>query len=61
MGISLWELGANIFGQLSDSLYAFPTISILIDPALDTVWGQGIFVSVWLLIGFGFLRLGTRR
>ena len=61
VGICLWELAANILGQLADSLYAFPTISVLIDPALDTVWGQGIFVSLWLLIGFGFLRLGTRR
>lgn len=61
VGMSLWELGANILGQLDDSLYTFPTISVLLDPALDTVWGQGVFVSIWLLIGFGFLRLGTRR
>ena len=61
VGLMLWEFAANIFGQLVDSLSAFPTISVLVDPMLDTIWGQGGFAAIWLLIGFGLLRLGSRR
>jgi hypothetical protein len=61
VGMCLWELGANILGQLNNTLYAFPTISILLDPALDTLLGQGVFVVVWLAVGWGFLRLGVKR
>ena len=61
VGTCLWELGANSLVQLNHTLYEFPTISILLDPALDTLIGQGIFVIVWLAVGWGFLRLGVKR
>jgi hypothetical protein len=61
VGILLWELAANVFGQLYDTLTEFPTLSVLIDPALDTLWGQGLFVVLWLAAGWGFLRLGVKK
>ena len=61
VGICIWELGANILGQLNKTLTEYPTISVLLDPGLDTTLGQGIFVMLWLAAGWGFLRLGIRR
>ena len=61
VGITLWELGANIVGQLNHTLTEFPTISVLVDPGLDTILGQGVFVVLWLAAGWGFLRLGIRK
>ena len=61
VGICVWELAANIVGQLNHTLTQFPTLSVLIDPALDTLWGQSIFVVLWLASGWGFLRLGIRK
>ena len=57
VGILLWEFAANILGQLDKSLYSFPTISVLVDPLLDNLVGQAIFVALWLAAGIGFLRL----
>jgi hypothetical protein len=56
----IWEFAANILGQLHNSHTMFPTISILIDPLLDTVFGQAGFVAVWVLVGMSLLRLGRR-
>lgn len=61
VGICIWELGANIAGQLNHTLTQFPTISVLVDPGLDTILGQGIFVTLWLAAGWAFLRLGIRK
>lgn len=61
VGLCLWELAANIFGQLNTTLYQFPTISVLVDPFMDSLAGQAAFVIVWVAAGFGLLRLGARR
>jgi hypothetical protein len=59
--ITAWEFMANILGQLVNDLHIYPTISVLIDPMLDTIYGQAMFVVLWLLIGIGMLRLWERR
>ena len=59
--LCIWEFAANIMGQLENSLYSHPTISILMDPFLDSPFGQGIFVFLWLLLGLGFLRIWGRK
>jgi hypothetical protein len=61
VGLCVWELGANIFGQLNNTLTEYPTLSVLIDPSLDTTLGQGLFVTLWLVAGWAFLRLGLRK
>jgi hypothetical protein len=57
VGLLLWEFAANIFGQFDKSLQSFPTLSVLIDPVLDNIFGQAAFVVLWLVGGIGFLRL----
>lgn len=57
VGILIWEFAANILGQLDHSLHSFPTISVLVDPLLDDLAGQAIFVVLWLAVGIGFLKL----
>lgn len=56
-----WEFAANIMGQLANSLYTHPTISVLIDPFLDTTIGQTVFVVLWLFLGVGLLRIWGRK
>ncbi|MEY3538012.1 MAG: hypothetical protein RL645_826 [Actinomycetota bacterium] len=60
IGLCIWELGANILGQLEGNLTEFPTISVLVDPLLDHPLGKGVFAVAWLLSGFGFMRLWGR-
>ena len=61
LGITAWEFMANILGQLVGSLHVYPTISVLIDPILDTKYGQAAFVILWLALGIGFLRIWSKR
>lgn len=61
VGLCIWELAANILGQLQGNLTEFPTISVLIDPLLDYPLGQTVFVVGWILAGMGFLRLWSHK
>lgn len=61
VGLCIWELAANILGQLQGNLTDFPTISVLIDPLLDNPLGQTVFVLGWILSGMGFLRLWSHK
>lgn len=59
--VCVWEFAANIQGQLENSLYTHPTISILLDPMMDNTVGQTIFVVLWLFLGVGLLRVWNRK
>jgi hypothetical protein len=59
--LCVWEFSANIMGQMDNSLYTHPTISVLIDPFLDTMAGQTVFVVLWLFLGVGLLRVWGRK
>jgi hypothetical protein len=61
MGMTAWEFTANILGQFAGSLHIYPTLSVLIDPLLDTKYGQAAFVILWLALGIGFLRIWGRK
>lgn len=61
LGITAWEFMANILGQLAGSLTIYPTISVLIDPLLDTKYGQAGFVILWLALGIGLLRIWGKK
>ena len=54
--VCLWEFAANILGQLNQTHTRFPTISLLLDPVLNSVIGKAIFVMAWLMVGFGLLK-----
>lgn len=59
--LCIWEFAANIMGQLENNLYSHPTISILMDPFMDSTFGQSLFVILWLLLGLGLLRIWGRK
>lgn len=61
VGIALWEFAANLLGIFNDSLYEYPTISILVDPALESIGGKAAFVVLWMAAGLGLLRLVRQR
>jgi hypothetical protein len=61
IAICIWEFAANIQGQLENNLYSHPTISILMDPFMDSLFGQTIFVTIWLLLGVGLLRIWGKK
>lgn len=61
VALCLWELAANILGQLNNTLTEYPTISVLVDPALDSTLGKAAFVLLWLMSGVGFMRLWRVR
>ena len=61
IALCIWELSANILGQLNNTLTEFPTISVLVDPILDHPIGKAGFVLLWLMSGVGFMRLWRVR
>jgi len=58
--VCLWEFAANILGQLNETHTEFPTISLLLDPVLNSVIGKAGFVVAWLMVGFGLLKAGRK-
>jgi hypothetical protein len=59
-GFALTELVAYVGSKLSGDLEEFPTISVILDPVLDTSVGRAVFVVLWLLSGaylFGVRRV----
>ena len=58
-GFALTELVAYVGSKLSGDLEQFPTISVILDPVLDTSVGRAVFVILWLL-GGAYL-FGVRR
>ncbi|MEN9989226.1 MAG: hypothetical protein RL508_205 [Actinomycetota bacterium] len=57
----LWEFAANILGQLNETHTEYPTISLLLDPVLNSLIGKAAFVVAWLMVGFGLLRAGRKE
>lgn len=44
----------------ADAMFAHPSISLLLDPMLDTPEGRIVFTALWLAIGIGLLKRGQR-
>lgn len=64
VGISLcvWEATAFVLSvTMPGGSQAHPTISVLLDPALETVIGRTIFVGLWLLAGVGLVFIWRRK
>lgn len=53
------ELVAYLSSKLTDDLERYPTISVLLDPALDDSLGRAVFVALWLTSGV--YLFGVRR
>lgn len=55
------ELFAYIFATVYKDDQTYPTISILVNPTLESPWGRAIFLTLWLLIGVGLLQVRKRK
>ena len=54
------ELFAYIWAVVFKDDNSYPTISIIVNPILDSPYGRGIFLVLWMLIGLGLLRNGRK-
>ncbi|HEY9497915.1 MAG TPA: hypothetical protein VIQ78_02705 [Terrimesophilobacter sp.] len=58
----LWEVSSFLLGLPSaDAKVTHPSISLLLDPVLDTPEGRVGFTALWLLSGIALLRRGRAR
>lgn len=58
----LWEVTSFLLGLPSpDAQFTHPSISLLLDPVLDTPEGRIGFTALWLLGGIALLRRGRAR
>jgi hypothetical protein len=56
----LWELTSYIRSDMVGDPLAYPTVSILMGPIMNDPIGRGVFVAVWLLIGFWLFRVRAK-
>jgi hypothetical protein len=57
----LIEVVSFLLGVPSEAAkLAHPSISLLLDPALDTIEGRIVFTALWLVAGIALLRRGRR-
>lgn len=55
----LWEVSAFLLGLPSEAAKLdHPSVSLLLDPFLDTIEGRIVFTALWLLVGIWLLRRG---
>ncbi len=59
---ALIEVTSFVLGIPSEEAkFAHPSISLLLDPALDTIEGRVLFTALWLVAGIALLRRGHQR
>ena len=57
VAICLWEATAFVLSvTMPGGNENFPTISVLLDPFVENMWGRIVFVGLWLAAGYGLLR-----
>ncbi len=62
VALALWEVSSFLLGLPSPQAeFAHPSISLLLDPVLDSVLGRAVFTALWLLAGIGLLRREQHR
>jgi hypothetical protein len=60
--VCIIELVSFLLGVPSEAAqFEHPSISLLLDPALDTIEGRVLFTALWLVGGIALLRRGRRR
>lgn len=61
VAICVWEAVAFVLSvTMPGGSDDFPTISVLLDPFVENVWGRAVFVGLWLAAGYGLLRFWRR-
>lgn len=61
VGFALVELVAYVGSKLSGDLTEYPTISVILDPVLDTGIGRATFVVLWLAAGVYLFGIRRKR
>ena len=59
--LCLSELFAYIWANVFKDDRSFPTISIIVRPILDSPYGRGIFLAIWMLVGVGLLQVWRKK
>ena len=58
VALCVWEATAFVLSvTVPDGIDMFPTISVLLDPFVENIWGRIVFVGLWLAAGLGLLQL----
>ena len=55
------ELFAYIFATVYKDDRSFPTVSVLVNPVLESPIGRSVFLVLWMLIGVGLLQVRRGR
>jgi hypothetical protein len=57
VALCLWEATAFVLSvTVPNGNEYFPTISVLLDPFVESMGGRIVFVGLWLAAGYGLLR-----
>jgi hypothetical protein len=61
VAVCLIEVTSFLLGIPSEAAkFEHPSISLLLDPALDTIEGRIVFTALWVVVGIALLRRGRR-
>lgn len=55
------ELFAYIWANAFKDDETYPTISVIVNPVLESPYGRGVFLALWMLIGIGLLQVWRKR
>ena len=61
LSMAVSELFAYIFATVYKDDKTYPTVSILVNPVLESSIGRAVFLVLWLLIGVGLLQIRRGR
>lgn len=61
ISMALCELMAYIWANVYQDDKSFPTISVLVNPILESPYGRSIFLTLWMLIGIGMLGIWRHK
>jgi len=59
--MAVCELFAYIWANVFKDDQSFPTISVLVNPILESAYGRSIFLVLWMLIGIGMLGIWRKK
>jgi hypothetical protein len=57
LAMAVAELFAYIFANVYKDDKSFPTVSVLVNPILESPVGRAVFLVLWMLIGVGLLQI----
>ena len=61
ISMAVCELFAYIWANVFKDDKSFPTISVLVNPVLESPYGRSIFLVLWMLIGVGMLGIWRHK